>query len=159
MKINLTKEQYKNLLKATYISQCVTGLLSDHIKNDEYDDLHKKFEDLDSYLLEMSKDFGLENMTEQWEDKILIKEEVSLQLFEILSDYDDLTLHMELSNKLAWRDFNSTHTQKEKEELAEKNGGYFGVELHALEKKYWDEFNNNEYNNLYLKGDEDIGTT
>ena len=68
-----------------------------------------------------------------------------------MDDYDECELLNGLANKLAWRDFRRDYSETEREEMAEKNGGYFGVPLYAYEKKYWDEFEKYEYDRLEIK--------
>ena len=35
--------------------------------------------------------------------------------------------------------------------MSRKNDGYLGVPLYDFEKKYYDEFNENEYERLFIK--------
>jgi hypothetical protein len=84
-------------------------------------------------------------------DRYYLQEREYESLMEFITEYDDLSLHQHLANKLAWRDFQSAHSEKEIEEIRKNNGGYFGVDIHPFEEKYWNEFEAHEYSRLKIQ--------
>ncbi|EKE21706.1 MAG: hypothetical protein ACD_7C00153G0009 [uncultured bacterium] len=142
MKIDFTKEQYRNLMTMISIADGVVGILGDVIPEKDYKKLSGKMEELETYLLGYASDFDCNEFLDEdfYEDKIL----------PIVSDFEEYSTHDNLSNDLAWRDFRREHTQEELDNMAKENGGYFGVALYDYEKKYWDEFEKNGYDRLEI---------
>jgi hypothetical protein len=153
MQIELTKEQYKNLIRMVNTTNNILGLLSDHIEDERYKTMSKEAEEIENYLFGFAKDFECDDLVENWEGKIILSDKTSEQFHEILDDYDDFILFDSLVNKLAWRDFYRDHSEPEIKEMAKRNKGYFGVELYDYEKKYWDEFEKYGYDRLEIKKD------
>lgn len=131
----------------------VLGLLGDHIEDKKYKKISDEAEEIKDYLLSFAKDFGCGELIENWEGKIILSDKTSEKFQEILDDYEEFILFDSLANRLAWRDFRKTYSKEEIEKMVEKNGGYFGVELHDYEKKYWDEFEKYDYDRLEIKED------
>lgn len=143
MQIDLTKEQYKNLMTMISISDGIVGILGDVIPEKDYKKLSGKTEELEAYFLGYASDFECDEFLDEdfYEDKIM----------PIINDFEEYSVHDNLSNELAWRDFRKDHTKKEMKEMAKENGGYFGVALYDYEKKYWDEFDKHGYDRLVIK--------
>jgi hypothetical protein len=153
MQIELTKGQYKNLIRMVNTTNSILGLLSDHIEDERYKIMSKEAEVIENYLLSFAKDFECDDLVESWEGKIILNDKTNEQFHEILDDYDDFILFDSLVNKLAWRDFYRDHSESEIREMAKRNKSYFGVELYDYEKKYWDEFEKYGYDRLEIKKD------
>ncbi len=152
MKINITNKQYKNLVLAVGIANNIFGYMGDFIEEPNYKPRAKEMESLRDYLLQFAKDFHCQDLTEVCEGEIVLKEEVyDKEITAPLDDYDEITLCNELARKLAWRDLKKDHSETEMKKMEEKNGGYFGVELHPYEEKYWNEFDEHDYNRLEIK--------
>jgi len=143
MKIDITKEQYKQLIPMLAIASGVTGILGDVLPETDYKKRSLKMEKLEQYFLQFADDFGCGEFLDEefYENRIL----------PIMSDFEDYSVHDGLSSDLAWRDFRNEHTKKEMDKMAKENGGYFGVALYDYEKKYWDEFDEHGYDRLEIK--------
>ena len=149
MKINLTKEQYRNLITMSAIGNSVLGILGDALPDTDYKKRSNTMEELESYLLQFAHDFDCEDLVQEHEGKHILDDEQYEKVFlTIMEDYDEHELFDGLAKKLAWRDFEREHSEAEREEMAKKNSGYFGVALYDYEKKYWDEFEKHEYDRL-----------
>ena len=152
MKINITKEQYENLIIMNGIASSVLGILGDSMPDMNYKKRADKMEKVEEYFLQYAEDFGCEEFTEDHDGKKIFKEEMyEKHIMTIIDDYDQLELFNGLANKLAWRDFRKDHSEKEIGMMREENGNYFGPELYDYEKRYWDEFKKYEYERLDIK--------
>lgn len=141
MKVELTKEQYKNIIHFLGITSFIYGPLGDFV-----DEKYKKGSDdidkIEDYLLNFAQDFDCQNITEKFDGRNVIKDEESDKYLDVIREYDDYIFWDELANKLAWRDFEKEHSKEELAGMEKENGGYFGVALYDYEKKYWDEAEN-----------------
>lgn len=152
MKINITKEQYWDLITMSGIANSVLGILGDTLPDTDYKKRSNKMENLEEYLLRYAKDFDLQKFTQDHEGKKIFDDEIyEKHILPIMDDYDGCELFNGLANKLAWRDFEKDYSESERKEMAKENGGYFGVPLYEYEKKYWDEFDKYEYDRLEIK--------
>lgn len=152
MQIEITKEQYKNLIKMNSLANAVLGILSDFSKDEKYEKILEETEKVENYFLNYAKDFDCKKLVETDDDEVCLKEEFfENEVMSILFDYDKCSLIESLSSDLAWRDFRKKYSQKQIDEMAKKNGGYFGVALYEYEKKYWDEFEKNNFDRLEIK--------
>src|SRR3989344_5230506 len=150
MKINISKIQYENIIKALEISSFVYGDLSDFVE-EKYKKNVNTLENIQKDLLEYAKEFDFDKNTENFEGKVILREEYYSKLLDDLFLYDDHQLFENLSNKLGLRDFNRNFTKEEIEKISEEHDGYLGVPLYDFEKKYYDEFNEHEYDRLEIK--------
>lgn len=153
MQIEFTKEQYEKLIMMVNMANGVLGLLGDHIEDKKYKEMSGKVEEVENYILSFAENFGSGSLVEKWDGKIILNDKTSEKFQEIMDDYDDFILFDSLANKLAWRDFRKTYSREEIDKMAEKNGGYFGVEIYDFEKKYWDEFDERGIDRLEIKKD------
>lgn len=152
MKINITKEQYRELITMSGITNTIFGLLGDALPDTDYKERSKKSDEFESYLLQFAGEFDYEESANDDDGEIVMDEEFcENDIIPILDEFEDFVLQDKLSNILAWRDFDREHTKAEKEKMAEKNGGYFGVALYEYEKKYWDEFEEHGFERLEVK--------
>mgnify|MGYP001576816881 FL=1 len=151
MQIELNKEQYRNLIIMSSIANTVFGNLGDALP-DDYKKESLEMQGLESYLLEYAEDFKCAELAQDNEGEVSLSDEVYEEyVMPIMEDYDEHQLFDGLANKLAWRDFRSTHTEEEKKEMASKNGNYFGVEIYDYEDRYWKEFDEHGFERLVVK--------
>lgn len=150
MKINLTHKQYETLIKALETSSFVYGTLTDFVDEEYRKDL-VSIESMAEDLLAHARVFNFSNNVEVFMNKDILKEEYYKKIFDDVIEYDEYITFKNLANKLGMRDFKEKYTTKEIEDMAEKSKGYLGVPLYDFEKKYYDEFNEYEYNRLYVK--------
>jgi hypothetical protein len=151
MPINLTNEQYRDLIIMFAMANGVLGILGDSLP-DDYKERSLKMGKLEEYLLQHADDFGCSDLVEKNEGKNVFKEKIYIQqVMGVLDEYDECNFFDELANKLAWRDFHKDHTKAEIADMSKSNGGYFGVALYEYEKKYWDEFEKYDVGRLGVK--------
>jgi len=156
MKINLSKQQYEDLLKAVSMSNTIYELLSDAVESDEidFDENAERTRELQSYLLEFAEEFGVEEIVEEFDGELLLNEEYENEEIEPIMDaFEEYILHDALPNTLAWRDFNRDYTAEEQDKMEEENGNFFGVELFPYEERYRNEFEKYGFNRLFIKDD------
>lgn len=146
MKINLTKKQYRQLIKAVSLANATLGILGDVSKESDYKTQSNELEELEKYFLQFARDFDHEEVL--GDSGGMDDDFYTSAIMPILDDYDEYTTQTTLANKLAWRDFRKDHSKEEIEKMSEENSGYFGVEIYDYEKKYWDEFENHEFDRL-----------
>ena len=149
MKIDLTKKQYKSIIKAFEISSSIYGILSD-TTNKKYQKQYQEIEDLERYFLEVAPIFGAGEILEKNNDRFDIKESLFEKYQAVISEYDDYAVYSGLSNKLAWRNFRREHSKAEIEKMAKNNMGYFGVEICPYEEIYWNEFDEHGFERLEI---------
>ena len=154
MKINFSKDQYKQLIEMVATSNGLVGVLGDMLQDTDYKKRSKNMNDLESYLLQFAKEFGCIELVQydNYEERVVLDDEYyEKEIYPIIKDYEEYVVYETLSNKLAWRDFYNDHTEVEIEKMRRKNNGYFGVKLYDYEKKYWDEFEKYGYDRLVVK--------
>jgi len=108
MKIELTKEQYLNLLKMAHIANSVLGILGDVLPEPEYKEKSNEAESLEDYFLSYARDFGCDNLVEDFHGKTLMKDEIYEKIQEIMDEYDDYIFWNELEVRMGKRDFERT---------------------------------------------------
>ncbi|PIZ45199.1 hypothetical protein COY32_05465 [candidate division WWE3 bacterium CG_4_10_14_0_2_um_filter_41_14] len=151
MKIDLTQEQFRQLIELSSIGSSVFGILGYSIEKNDYKKRSVEMEELETHLLQYANDFDCSDLTDKDGEEIYVKEAYYEEtILPTLDDYDDLILHDNLANKLAKRDFVNTHTPDEIEKIANEHNGYLGVQLYDYEKKYWDEFENHDFERLKI---------
>lgn len=150
MKIDINKKQYETLVQALEISTFIYGPLSD-CTDKKYKNDVDNLESVSKYLLSFAKEFDFEKNIEVFENEHFVKEKYWDKILDDLSTYDDQQLYLDLANKLGWRDFKRKFTEKEIKKMSEEHGGYLGVPIYDFEKKYYDEFDEHEYDRLEIK--------
>lgn len=156
MKINLSQQQYKDLIDSVAMANAIHELLSDAVESDEidFDELADRTRELQSYLLEFAGEFGMEEFTEEFDGKLVLSEEYEEEETDPIMDaFEEYILHNALPNLLAWRDFNRDYTEEEQDITEEENGNFFGVELLPYEERYRNEFAEHGFNRLFIKDD------
>ena len=154
MNIDITQDQYKELIAMVALANGIVGMLGDVMPEADYKKRSEKMKDLEDYFLQFAADFDCSELAQENEDEgkaILDDEFYENTILPMITDYEEFAAYDTLSNELAWRDFKKDHSEKEIGGIAEKNGGYFGVELYDYEKKYWDEFEEHGYERLEIK--------
>lgn len=151
MKFELNDSESKNLLRMLGSTEAMVGRLNDYINEPKIATKYRIWSKLYEKILQSAQAQGLEYMVEEFEGTFSLNEKEMDSIMEMQHEYEELCTHLNISNKLAWRDFQATHTAKEIESMSEKNGGYFGVALHPFEERYWNEFEEHDYDRLYLK--------
>lgn len=152
MKIDLSKEQFINLLKMSHITNSVLGILGDVLPETDYKKKSDEMENLEQYLLGHAKDFGCGDLVEDFHRKTLLRDEVYEKIDEIVEDYDDYTFWNELEVRMGKRDFERTITEEEKQYIKE-NKGWLPDRIHEIYEKYRQEFENYDIDRLELKND------
>lgn len=151
MQIELTNEQYRDLIIMSGISTSIFGILGDSLDGSDYKKRSNKMDGIEEHLLSYAKEFDCEDLIENFEGKDLLNDEFSEEnILPILTDYEQFALYDGLAHGLAMRDFRRDHTATEIKKMSKENGGYFGVEMYDYEKKYWDEFDKHNYDRLEI---------
>ena len=150
MKINITKNNYELIIKALSMSSFVYGNLSDFVDN-KYKKDSDDLEILESYLLEYANDFHFNKNIDSFDGKLYLNEEYNDAVLDDLFLYDDQQVYENLANKLDLRDFKMKYSQAEIDKMIEEHNGYLGVPLYDFEKRYYDEFEEHNYDRLFIK--------
>ncbi len=155
MKIDLTKEQYINLLEMSHIANSVLGILGDVLPEEtNYKKKSDETTELEDYFISYAKDFGCEDMTEKFHGKTLLKDEIYEKLQEIMDEYDDYIFWNELEVKMGKRDFEKTITEEDKKYIKE-NKGWYPERIHEIYDKYAEEFEEHGIDRLEIKNNEE----
>ena len=151
MKINFSKQQYKDLLASVTMANTIHELLSDTIESEDidYEELAERTGDLEEYLLEFADAFDLSDGS----TFLTSDDDYETETDMIMDDFEEYVLQEALPNILAWRDFNRDYTDEEQEKMEEENGNFFGVELFPYEERYMKEFEEYGFNRLFIKDD------
>ena len=151
MKIDLTKEQYINLLEMNHIVDSVLGILGDIMpEKTKYKRKSEEITELEDYFISYVKDFGCEDVTEEFHGKTLLKDEIYEKLQEIMDEYDDYVFWNELEVRMGKRDFERTKTEDEEKYMKEKDGWY-PERIHEIYEKYRKEFEEHGVDRLKIK--------
>lgn len=102
-----------------------------------------------NYLLGFADDHGFEDMTEMFMGKMIMSDEWSEKLHEVIEDYNDENFWHELETRLSKRDFGRTMTEAEREEI--KNSGWYPSRIHDVYEKWSKEFEKYGINRLEIK--------
>lgn len=151
MKINLTKKQYECLIKAIEAGSSVYGILGDTVA-DYYKPQSIEIENLQDYFLNFAHDFGMENITEEFQGNLITSNDYSEQMEEAMDDYNNETFWNELQVRLGKRDFSRTMTALEEKEIKE-NGGWLPDRIHGIYDEWEKEFEEHGIERLEVKKD------
>lgn len=153
MEIKLTKEQYIDLLEISHIANSVLGILGDVLSEEtNYKKKSDKTTELEDYFISYVKDFGCEEMTEEFHGKTLLKDEIYEKIQEIMDEYDDYIFWNELEVRIGKRDFERTITADDKKYIKE-NKGWYPERIHDIYEKYEKEFEEYGIDRLEIKKD------
>lgn len=147
MNIEFSKEQYEQLIKVVYLGNWMANA-------SRTDDMIPEYEDIQEYVLAHAKDFGLENLAdgETLEDKKFIPSqelEVSEDIEQLITDYDDEVFWEELIERMTIKDIFSSMGEEELEAMEEEN---FSELYETVREKYEEEFDENGLMNVDLCG-------
>ena len=132
MQIELTNEQYRQLLELVSLGNGVLGTVWDLSEDQVYEAKSMEGEDMQSYLLSFAGEFDSED---------LLKEEMYQEhILPIMMDYEDLVTYDNLSTQLAWRDINREMSEEELNEMVEKYEDQLEEKISAYEDEYRQEF-------------------
>ena len=132
MQIELTNEQYRQLLELVSLGNGVLGTVGDLSQDQVYEAKSMEGEDMQSYLLSFAGEFDSED---------LLKEEMYQEhILPIMMDYEDLVTYDNLSTQLAWRDINREMSEEELNEMVEKYEDQLEEKISAYEDEYRQEF-------------------
>lgn len=132
MQIELTNEQYRQLLELVSLGNGVLGTVGDLSEDQVYEAKSMEGEDMQSYLLGFAGEFDSED---------LLKEEMYQEhILPIMMDYEDLVTYDNLSTQLAWRDINREMSEEELNEMVEKYEDQLEEKISAYEDGYRQEF-------------------
>ncbi len=149
--ISITDKHFESLLRAVAIAGSIYGVMSD-MMDEKYKKQAGAMDEIEKILSGYAYGFGLDRIVEDHENEQVIDmqsdwyDEVMDDIFE----YDEYATFDTLSNKLGWRDFKLKYTQEEIDKMASEHSGYLGVPLYDFENKYYEEFNENDYERLYI---------
>lgn len=138
MKINLSKKQYEILIRVLDAGSSVYGILGDNV-SEKYKKQSDEIEALEEYLLGFAKEFGREDMTQNFRDKLIMSDDLAEELQEAVDEYDNETFWHELEVRLGKRDFERTMTETEKKEI-EANNGWLPERIHGIYEGWGNEF-------------------
>lgn len=153
MEIDLTREQYLNLLTISHIANSVLGILGDVLPETEYKKKSDEMEDLEDYFISYAQNFGCDDLIERFHGKTLMKDEIYEKINEIIEDYDDYIFWNELEVRMGKRDFKRTITTDDKKYIKE-NKGWYPERINELYDKYRNEFEKYGIDRLEIKNNE-----
>lgn len=148
MTVNLSKEQFETLIKAVQAGASVYGILGDSV-SEEYKKESDDIEKLRSYLLGVATDYGFEDMTEMFMGKMIMSDEWSEKLHEVIDEYNNETFWHELETRLGKRDFWRTITEAERAEI--ENDNWYPSRINDVYEKWGEEFEKYGIDRLEIK--------
>ena len=144
--INLSKDQYKVLLKMSEISSSIYGILGDMV-SDNYKKQSNEIEKLNEYFLENAKNFGCEKFAEKYKGKYIPSDPFSKKIDSAIFEYDNETFWNELEIRLGKRDFEQSISSQEAKEM-KNNNGWYPERIHLIYDKWQKEFEDYGINRL-----------
>lgn len=145
MNINLTKNQFFNLMKLIYIGNWIANANRTDDRNDIYDEL-------ESYIFSFAKEFGLEQYADDDSDdnKIfptrIFEEETDVH--DLIDEYEDEAFWDKLTDRLVDRDLILRFGV---DGLAKMKDGERWYHIVELENYYSSEFYKNGLENIEIK--------
>jgi hypothetical protein len=134
MQLELTKAQFKELLKAVIIGVRIREAVGEERGTPGW----PKMGDIEDYLLSKAEDFGCKNMAENYLGVWIPSDDLSEKMDEELEVYDNQEFWHRLHVDLGQRDFYRTITKEEKKFIKDNNG-MFPDRVHELYGKYSEE--------------------
>lgn len=121
MKIELTKEQYENLIKLVYLGNWMINAIR---SGTEDEPRIEKYDELEQYIFSFAKEAGLEKyieFDEKYNQFFPTREfEESAELEQYMEDYDDEVFWQELSDRLGIRDFTRKYSADDIKKMDQK---------------------------------------
>ncbi len=146
MKLELTKEQFKELVMASEVYSWIFGGVAEERGED-----FQKYEKISDYLLEKAKEAGLKELYEDFEGTLILNEKISKKLEETIHEYNENEFWDTLVTALGKRDFWQTVTKEE--EMKIKKEKWLPERVHTFYDKYWDEVNQYGVDRLKIEKD------
>lgn len=142
MKIEISKTQYKTLMKALFLANWVVNV---H-ETDEPDD---EFERLEQYILSQGKFFDLKNVEyDEKHGKYYHDSDFEMKTVKLLDDFVDVSFWDELTERLAERDF--VNALGEQAILKMSHDERF-AKFYEFAEPYEAEFSKNGIDNLVIR--------
>lgn len=138
-KIELSKEQYLKVLKALGIASMMEEFLADETEEENIANNNYDFEE---YLLNFSKEFGLEDEeeSEEWFDDLMA------EAYDLADEYGEADMYQ----RLAWELALITFKERYEKEFDSDNDEHFEKAM-AIEDEYLDEFEENGLENVKIE--------
>lgn len=133
MQLDLTKEQFKELLLNVMIGVYVRGAVADSRDED-----FQQYEEFEKFLLEQARKAGWEEFVEDFRNTILPSDSLSEEEEEIMEAYDEDEFWHRLNLLLGQRDFYRSLGKEEAKEL--KKSHRLPDRVHEFYQKWWEEF-------------------
>jgi len=144
MKIEISKEQLKEMILAAMFYDWILGGLADS-KGEDFE----KYGKLESFLLKVAKENNFNDLTEEFHNTLVPTDELSEFQEEIIEEYDSDVFWHELEVAFGKRDFWRTVTPEEKEEM--KKNDWLPERIHEIYEKYAKEFEKHGIDRLEIK--------
>jgi len=149
MNVELTKEQFANILRAVYIANDIIGLISDMVSED-YKKQYGEMDELREYLLRCAEKNGFNEFIDYYKEHIIPSDNLCEEMDKIKEDYEDFIFWDELERQLAIRDMNKSLSKKEKEDIS-KDFSLYLKKLDEFTQKYSKEFQKYGITRLEIK--------
>lgn len=118
-KINLTKKQYWDLLRAVYMADWMANAICERDMKED-----KGIEEIHDYVISFAKDFGYEQYVEFDKDRKRHFPTADLddepQVRDLIDRYDEHTFWDEATERLGERDFFEKYSREELEKMTHK---------------------------------------
>ncbi len=145
IKMEFSEEQFKTLLKLTYLGNWM-------VNSFQTDDIEDDCDDLESYILSFADEAGLEHYvdTENGNQRSYPSSVLEDELNVYIDRYNNDTFWDELIERLAWRDFEKRYREEEIKKMTRTERLQ---NINPFIKKYSDEFSELGIENIILKQD------
>lgn len=144
MQIEINKKEFKDLFLLVCIGEYVRGGIADERGED-----FTYWEKTKERLLEIAKDEGFDDLWEDFKGHVIVKEQLSNDIDEIMDEHNESEFWHLLMVRLGQRDFHD-ETTKEDIEFIEKNHGMLPRKIDSYYKKYGDEFEEYDIDRLKI---------
>lgn len=149
MKINLTKKQYRKILKALYLANWMTDA---HRLGTEDDPYIGEFDDLEQYFNSFYKEFQSEDLIDPkpYKGKLYATQKLEMDelITRIIDEYDEKMFWEDLAEKLAEKEFYKKYTKKEIKAMDQDE--YF-IRMERIQEKWNKELIKNGVERLDIK--------
>ena len=140
--LEFSKDQYRDLLSLVFFGKWVAETEDNEERSSSLENLEQQIlasagAKESNELVAYDKEADYYNYATAFEEKLL----------EQLDEYDDAQFWEALVSRLTMRDMQLKYTEKEIEKLSEEQGT---KEVEAIQKRYFDEFDANDIDNLKL---------
>lgn len=144
MKINITKKQYKALMKSVMLGAYILSVSNDYFGDEELEKDAKSAREIEDYLMEFAKDFGCEEIR---------NDENFEETADIMHEYEEFSMFDQLALNLGKRDYLKGKSKEEIQKMFEKNNGMWDRDAFKLVAEYEEEFNKNGIERIEVKKD------